>query len=54
MAAVLDGVATEPVTAEELQRARQAWLNDWDNGFADPERIGVALSEAIAQGDWRL
>ncbi len=54
MAAVLDGVAAEPVTAEELQRARQAWLNDWDNGFADPERIGVALSEAVAQGDWRL
>jgi zinc protease len=54
MAAVLDGVAAEPVTAEELQRARQAWLNDWDNGFADPERIGVALSEAISQGDWRL
>ena len=54
LAAVLDGVAAEPVTAEELQRARQTWLNDWDNGFADPERIGVALSEAIAQGDWRL
>lgn len=54
MTAVLDGVATEPVTAEELQRARQAWLNNWDNGFADPERIGVALSEAISQGDWRL
>ncbi|MEY3251939.1 MAG: hypothetical protein RL227_912, partial [Pseudomonadota bacterium] len=48
MTAVLDGVAAEPVTAEELQRARQAWLNGWDAGFADPERIGVALSEAIA------
>src|SRR6185436_20509058 len=23
-------------------------------GFADPERIGVALSEAVADGDWRL
>jgi zinc protease len=54
MSAVLDGVASEPVTAEELQRARQTWLNEWDNGFADPQRIGIALSEAIAQGDWRL
>ena len=54
MVAVLDAVATEPLTAEEQQRARPTWLNDWDNGFADPERIGVALSEAIAQGDWRL
>lgn len=54
MVAVLDGVAAEPVTAEELERARTTWLNGWELGFADPERIGVALSEAIAQGDWRL
>jgi zinc protease len=52
--AVLDGLASEPVTAEELERARTAWLNSWDLGFTDPERIGVALSEAIALGDWRL
>ena len=26
---------------EELERARTQWLNDWDKGFADPERIGV-------------
>jgi zinc protease len=54
MAAILDGLATEPVTDEELARARTSWLNDWDRAFTDPERIGVAMSEAIAQGDWRL
>ena len=54
MAAVVDGLATEPVTAEELERARTAWLNAWDRGFTDPEEVGVNLSEAIAQGDWRL
>ena len=26
----------------------------WDEGFADPERVGVALSESIGMGDWRL
>ena len=52
--AVLDGMATEPVTAEELERARVGWLNAWDLGFTDPEQVGVAMSEAIAQGDWRL
>ncbi|MEO5881521.1 MAG: pitrilysin family protein [Caldimonas sp.] len=52
--ATVDSLASEPVSAEELERARTQWLNDWDQGFADPERIGVALSEAIAQGDWRL
>ncbi len=52
--AVVDGLATEPVTAEELARARQSWLNDWDRGFTDPENIGVDLSEAVALGDWRM
>ena len=50
----LDGVASEPITQAELDRARTQWLNDWDNGFNDPEVVGVALSDAIARGDWRL
>jgi zinc protease len=54
MAAIVDGLAAEPVTAEELERARTSWLNGWEEGFTDPERVGVALSEAIARGDWRL
>ena len=54
MARVLDGLRTEPVTAQEFERARTQWLNDWEQGHTDPERVGVALSEAIANGDWRL
>lgn len=54
MTAVLDGLAREPVTAEELERARLGWLNYWEQGFTDPERVGVELSSAIALGDWRL
>jgi zinc protease len=54
MSAVLDALPKEPITAEELERARLAWLNDWEQGFTDPERVGVALSEAIGRGDWRL
>ena len=52
--AAVDSLASEPVTVEELERARTQWLNAWDKGFTDPERIGVRISEAIAQGDWRL
>jgi len=52
--AVTQSLAAEPVTAEELSRARTQWLNAWDQGFADPEVIGVQLSSAISQGDWRL
>jgi zinc protease len=55
MAKVLDETATTvPVTAEELERARTQWINNWERGFSDPEAIGVELSEAVALGDWRL
>ena len=56
-AAILEAVeslVTEPVTKEELERARTQFLADWELGFTDPERVGVALSGAIATGDWRL
>jgi zinc protease len=49
-----EAFAQQPVTAEELERARAKWLKDWDAGFADPQHVGVALSESVAQGDWRL
>jgi zinc protease len=55
MLAVLDAAAkAEPIRAEELERARRQWLNAWEQGHADPETVGVAISEAIALGDWRL
>lgn len=49
-----ESFAQQPVTVEELERARAKWLKDWDAGFADPQHVGVALSESVAQGDWRL
>jgi zinc protease len=54
MVAAIESLEAEPVTAEELERARTQWLNQWELGFTDPERIGVDLSEAVGQGDWRL
>jgi zinc protease len=54
MAAAVDSLFTTPITSEELERARTMWLNQWELGFTDPERVGVQLSEAIGTGDWRL
>jgi zinc protease len=54
MAAVLDALARNPVTSEELERARTQWLNAWEQAHTDPEQVGVQLSESIALGDWRL
>jgi zinc protease len=51
---VIESVAREPITAEELERAKGKWLKAWDLSFTNAERVGVALSESVAQGDWRL
>jgi zinc protease len=51
---VAESVAQTPITSAELARAKAKWLKSWDMGFADPQQVGVDLSEAVAQGDWRL
>lgn len=50
----VESLAREPLTAEELQRAKAKWIADWERAFANPEAIGLSLSDAVAQGDWRL
>ena len=54
MLAVIEGLAAQPITADELKRAQQRWLNRWEQQFADPEQVGIALSETVSQGDWRV
>ncbi len=50
----LESVAQEPITDEEVQRAKAKWLNAWEQTFTNPEAIGLALSEDVAVGDWRF
>lgn len=50
----LESVAQEPITAEELKRAQASWLNGWEQSFSDPQAVGIAMSESVAEGDWRL
>ncbi len=54
MLAALESVAREPITDEELKRAKAQWAKGWEQAFTNPESVGVALSESVAQGDWRL
>ena len=49
-----ESVATDPISQEELDRAKSQWLKKWDQAFSNPETVGVALSEMIGSGDWRL
>jgi zinc protease len=50
----LESIGRHPFTQQELDRARSKWLQSWEQTYSDPQSVGVALSEAIASGDWRL
>jgi len=54
MEATLEGTAKAPITAAEVDRVRAKALRDFDDTIADPARLGIALSESVALGDWRL
>jgi zinc protease len=52
--ATLEQISENPPTAEELERARAQALKMIDRDLDESDRFGVALSEWIAAGDWRL
>jgi zinc protease len=51
---VAQGVLREPVTQEDLDRVRARDLNGFERMMTDANGVGMALSEAAAEGDWRL
>ncbi len=50
----IEGIASAPITAEEVERARTQLANDVDTALTNPRELGIILSEFIAMGDWRL
>ncbi|NBX43974.1 MAG: insulinase family protein [Gammaproteobacteria bacterium] len=52
--AVTDGFKSAPVTAEEVDRARNRFLKFFEQTYNNSDRVGRGLSEYIAKGDWRL
>ncbi len=50
----LDGLATNPPTAEEVSRSREKLVRQAEQALADSSAVGFALGEAAAVGDWRL
>jgi zinc protease len=54
MTAAIEDFGSAPPTADEMERVRRNLHNEIDKSLNDPQRVGVALSEAIALGDWRL
>ncbi|HEX3098786.1 MAG TPA: pitrilysin family protein [Usitatibacter sp.] len=54
MAKIVESFGATPPTKEEMERARISMENDVEKTIANPEALGVQLSEYIALGDWRL
>ncbi len=54
MLATLDSLKINQPTKEELERAKGRILKQWELGFNSSDRVGMNISEYIAQGDWRL
>jgi zinc protease len=52
--ATVEDIGRMPFTEAELDRAKNIWLRGFTQTLNDPQRVGVGLSEYIAEGDWRL
>ena len=54
LVATIDGLATAPVTAEEVDRAKSDLLRTIDLSLANSDQFALGLTEWVAAGDWRL
>ncbi len=54
MTETIESFAKAAPTKEEVERAKTSILKDIDLSLNDPNRVGLELSEWVAQGDWRL
>ena len=50
----LDSLAMNPPTAEQVKRAKDGILKNFELNQRDANRVGLLMSSYIAQGDWRL
>lgn len=50
----MDKIRTEAPTEEEVKRARDRILKNFELGQRNANRVGLTMSAYIAQGDWRL
>jgi zinc protease len=51
---VVEGVASEPPSKEEVERAKTRILKQFDLNLTNSQSIGLTISEYAASGDWRL
>jgi zinc protease len=51
---VVEGVASEPPSKEEVERAKTRLLKNIELEMTDSQSVALDLSEYYSQGDWRL
>ncbi|MEZ6059280.1 MAG: pitrilysin family protein [Planctomycetaceae bacterium] len=51
---VVERIPDKPITDEEVDRAKQELLKQWELNLANSRDVAIALSDWAAQGDWRL
>jgi zinc protease len=54
MLRIVQEATTQPPSTEEVKRARDSRLNDWESTMRNSERAALQMSEWAAMGDWRL
>ncbi|HLY17471.1 MAG TPA: pitrilysin family protein [Bryobacteraceae bacterium] len=54
MLSTIGGVVKEPPSKEEVERAKARLEKEVDMTLRNSERVGLFISEYLAQGDWRL
>ncbi len=54
MVAVLEDLNSQPISDEEVERAKRTILKNIELSFNSSERIALYLSEWLGMGDWRL
>ena len=50
----VEDVAARPVTAEEVAQAQRRIANAYERSLTNVNAVAMALTEAVAAGDWRL
>ncbi|MBX2815801.1 MAG: insulinase family protein [Saprospiraceae bacterium] len=51
---VLDSLSIDPLSEEEVERAKAEILKEIELGLTNTANIGMFMSEYIAMGDWRM
>jgi zinc protease len=54
MTEIVETLADEGVSEEEVERAKQHWMKEWELAMSNSQSVAIQLTEWASQGDWRL